>query len=67
MVQHFRLQIKNILDLEGGRPQVRQVNGEVREYFLGLVVGNGGVNDDIFALLPVDGSGDLVLIADLKS
>ena len=58
---------KIILHLEGGRPQVWQVNGVFREERLGLLVGDRGVDDDIVALLPVDGGGDAVLVTELKS
>ena len=56
-----------ILNLEGGRPQVRQVNCVFREEGLGLLVVDGGVDDDIIPLLPVDWGGDAVPITDLKS
>jgi hypothetical protein len=58
---------KVILDLEGGRPQVRQVNGVLGEEGFGLVVADGGVDDDIVALLPVDGGGDAVPVTGLES
>ena len=37
-----------------------------REEGLGFLIANGGVDDDIVALLPVDGGGDAVLVTDLK-
>ena len=58
---------KDTLDLEGSRPQVRQVDGVVREERRSLLVGDGGVDDDIVTLLPVDGGGDAVLVTKLKS
>lgn len=58
---------KDILDLEGGRPQVRQVNGVLREEGLGLLVVDGGVDDDIVTILPVNGGSDAVLVTGLKS
>lgn len=42
------------------------VEGDLREQFLGLFVVNSRVNDDIFSLLPVDGSGNFVLITELQ-
>ena len=33
----------------------------------GLVGGDGGVDDDVVTLLPVDGGGDAVLVAELES
>ena len=39
----------------------------LREEVLGLLGGDRGVDNDIVALLPVDGGGDTVLITDLKS
>lgn len=43
------------------------VDREFREECLRLLVRHGRVDDDIVALLPVDGSGDTVLVADLES
>jgi hypothetical protein len=43
------------------------VNGVVREEGLGLLVGDGWVDDNILTLLPVDRGGDAVLFADLES
>lgn len=42
-----------------------QVLLELWEERLGLLICNGGVDDDIVALLPVDGCGDLVLVTEL--
>ena len=70
MVQRFELQFEtnnDILDVEGGRPQVREVNGDVREDGLCILGGNGGVDNNVIALLPVDGGGDLVFVTGLKS
>jgi len=39
----------------------------VREEGRSLLLGNGGVDDDIIALLPVDWGGDAVLVTELKS
>jgi len=39
----------------------------VREQGGGLRGSDGGVDDDIVTLLPVDGGGDAVLVAELKS
>lgn len=58
---------KIILNLEGGGPQVWEVNGVLGEEGLGLIGGDRGVDNNIVALLPVDGGGDTVLITDLKS
>lgn len=44
-----------------------QVLAEFGEEGLGLIVGHGWVDDDILTLLPVDRSGDSVLITDLES
>jgi len=57
---------KVILDLEGSRPQVWQVNGMPGEEGLGLLVVDGGVDDDIVTLLPVDGRRDTVLVTNLE-
>ena len=43
------------------------MNGVVREEGRSLLVGDGGVDDNIVALLPVDGGGDAVLVTELKS
>lgn len=38
-----------------------------REQLLGLLAAlDGGVNDDLVALLPVDGGGDSILVAHLE-
>lgn len=39
---------------------------ELGEEFLGLLIRDTGVNNDIVALLPVDGGGDLVLVTKLQ-
>lgn len=41
--------------------------GELREQGLRLVVRDGGVNNDIIALLPVHGGGNTMLVASLES
>ena len=43
------------------------MNGVRREEGLGLIVGDGGVDDDVLALVPVDGGGDAVLVTKLES
>ena len=43
------------------------MDGVIREEGSSLCVGDGGVDDDIFTLLPVDGGGDAVLVTELKS
>ena len=55
-----------ILNLEGGCPQVWQVNGVLREEGFGLIVADRRVDDDILTLLPVDGGGNAVLVTDLE-
>ena len=42
------------------------VNGELREQRLCLLVGNGGVNDNIVALLPVNRRSNTVLVTNLQ-
>ena len=39
---------------------------KLREQCLGFLVSNTRMDDDILALLPVDGGGNTVFIADLK-
>ena len=58
---------KVILNFEGSGPQVRKVDGVLREELPDLLRGDGGVNDDILTLLPVDWGGDAVLVTELKS
>lgn len=43
------------------------MNGVPREEGLGLLVADGGVDNDIVALLPVHWGGDAVLVTELKS
>ena len=42
------------------------MNGVLREEGLGLLSGDGGVDDNVFTLLPVDRSCDTVLVTDLE-
>lgn len=43
------------------------MDGELREERFSLIIGDGGVYDDIVALLPVDRSGYAILVSDLQS
>lgn len=42
------------------------MSGVLREEGFGLLIGNGGVDDDIVALFPVDRGSDAVLVTELK-
>lgn len=43
------------------------VEGDLREEHLGLIIGNGRVDNDVFTLVPVDWRGYAVFIAKLQS
>ena len=58
---------KVILNVEGSGPQVWQVECNVRVLAFCQVVVDGGVDDDILTLLPVNGGSDGILVAGLKS
>lgn len=49
-----------------GEPQVRLDDTEVWEELLGLLILDGGVHNHIVTGDPVDGSGNLVLVAGLE-
>jgi hypothetical protein len=51
---------------QGGEAQVGLDDAEVGEKLLGLLVGDGGSDDDIVTGDPVDGGGDAVLVAGLE-
>lgn len=55
-----------LLLVQGSEAQVGLDDAEVGEELLGLVVADGGVDDDIVAWDPVDGGGDPVLVASLQ-
>lgn len=51
---------------KGSEAEVRLDDAELREQLLGLLVGDGGVDNDIVTGDPVDGGGDLVLVTSLE-
>jgi hypothetical protein len=51
---------------QGGEAQVRLHNAEVREQLLGLLVADGGRDDDVVAGNPVDRCGDPILVTSLQ-
>jgi hypothetical protein len=61
-----RLLGENLLLGERGESEVRLDNAELGEEGLGLLVLDGGVDDDVLTRDPVDGCGDAVLVAGLQ-
>lgn len=58
---------RNLVDLgKRSEAEVRLNNAEVGEQLLGLLVGDGGRDDDVVTGDPVDGGGDAVLVAGLE-
>lgn len=51
---------------KGSEPEVRLDSAEVGEELLGLLALDAGVDDDVVTGDPVDGGGDLVLVAGLE-
>lgn len=53
---------------KGGRQVAHAylVDSVLRKYRLGFFVANGGVNDYIVALLPINGGSDTVLVSELQ-
>lgn len=63
---HPRLNLdvgRGLLLWERGEAQVWLHDAELREQGLGLVVGDGGVDNNVVSGDPVDGGGDAVLVA----
>lgn len=59
----FNLDVgRGLLLWERGEAQVWLHDAELGEEGLGLVVGDGGVDDDVVSGDPVDGGGDAVLV-----
>ena len=56
----------NLLLRERGESEVRLDDAELGEELLGLLVVDGGVDNDIVTGDPVDGGGNLVLVAGLE-
>jgi hypothetical protein len=61
-----RLLGENLLLGERGESEVRLDNAELGEEGFGLLVLDGGVDDDVLTRDPVDGCGDAVLVAGLQ-
>jgi hypothetical protein len=61
-----RLLGENLLLGERGESEVRLDNAELGEEGLGLLVLDGGMDDDVLTRDPVDGCGDSVLVAGLQ-